>query len=184
MATCQRCQTIDKTGAQLCPRCGIPLQLADRGQPAVPPLLIVIGVLGLLAVLFFVALGLLLHRVRAPPPQTGPAARADATPARPLTPPEQRAQLAAEYEALLKAAMPHLNYIEVQTQKGKGGYTLWGYHEFFTEYTFSAGSDGPAVQEWIRANSAALRDAGIVRVGVHGRGAYASSTWFAVGSGQ
>jgi predicted nucleic acid-binding Zn ribbon protein len=92
--------------------------------------------------------------------------------------PQLRETLRIEYESLLSEANPHLNFIGSKLTKIKGGYALWATHEYFSQFTFSIGSDAKIVQSWISLNDTRLRDAGIVRVGVMGRGSYASWNYF------
>ena len=60
----------------------------------------------------------------------------------------------------------------------KGGFALYAYHEFFNEYEFSAGDDAKLIQAWAGMHSRDLSKFQIVRVGVMGRGAYSSGTWY------
>jgi hypothetical protein len=92
--------------------------------------------------------------------------------------PQVRESLRAEYQGFLTTALPHLNYIGSKLTKVKGGYALWGTHEYFTRYTFTIGDTGPAVSKWIDEHRRALEDAGIVRVGVMGRGPFSSWNYF------
>jgi hypothetical protein len=92
--------------------------------------------------------------------------------------PELRERLKGDYRDFVAGNNPHLNYIDAKLTKAKGGYALWATHEFFTQYTFSAGDDAPQVSAWIDRNREALGQAGIVRVGVMGRGPYASWSYF------
>lgn len=89
-------------------------------------------------------------------------------------------ELRLEYERLMVSVNPHLNYIDSKLTKTKGGYALWATHEYFSQYTFTIGDDGPAVEKWINTNHSRLNDAGIVRVGVKGRGSYATWNYFDV----
>lgn len=92
--------------------------------------------------------------------------------------PELRETLKNSYLASVERNNPHLNYIGAKLTKINGGYALWATHEFFTQYTFSAGSEAREVNAWIDANRTELNEAGIIRVGVMGRGGFASSSWF------
>lgn len=94
--------------------------------------------------------------------------------------PQLRETLKADYESLLSEANPQLNFIGSKLTKIKGGYALWATHEYFSQFTFSIGSDAKVVQEWISANNGKLRQANIVRVGVMGRGSYPTWTYFDV----
>jgi hypothetical protein len=89
-----------------------------------------------------------------------------------------REALKGEYENFVSGINPNLNYIGSKVSSTKGGYALWATHEYFSQFTFSIGSDGPQISAWIDRNRARLNEAGIVRVGVMGRGGYASSCWF------
>jgi hypothetical protein len=88
-----------------------------------------------------------------------------------------RGRLEYEYRKLIEEANPHLNFVGSKVTKTKTGYALWATHEFFTQYSFSAGDDAKIVLKWIDSNRANLVDAQIVRVGLLGKGPYASSCW-------
>lgn len=90
----------------------------------------------------------------------------------------ERDRLRQEYEQLLADANPHMNFIGSKITKIKGGYALWATHEYFSQYTFALGDDAKLVQQWITDNEARLKKAEIVRVGVMGRGSYASWNYF------
>lgn len=94
--------------------------------------------------------------------------------------PKLRQTLRYEYQVLISTANPHLNFIDTKLTKVKGGYALWATHEYFSQFTFSIGGNGPLVSKWIDENHNTLSDAEIVRVGVMGRGSYAGSVWFDV----
>jgi len=88
--------------------------------------------------------------------------------------------LATSYRKLLAEQDPSYNWIQVKTEKTGGGYALWGVHEFYTEYSFSAGSLGPAVYAWMDLHHSDIMDAKVRRVGVRGIGEYATRIWFKV----
>ena len=92
--------------------------------------------------------------------------------------PNLRETLRLEYEQVIADANPHLNFIGSKITTVKGGYALWATHEYFSQYTFTIGNDAKVVQAWITSNEARLKEAGIVRVGVMGRGSYASWGYF------
>lgn len=92
--------------------------------------------------------------------------------------PKLREEVANDYQQLIAGANPHLNYIQSKMTKIRGGYALWATHEFFTQYSFSSGNDASVVQEWIGRNRGKLADAQIVRVGLMGRGGFASYCYF------
>jgi hypothetical protein len=92
--------------------------------------------------------------------------------------PRLREELASDYRRLIADANPYLNYIQSKIAKAKNGYAIWATHEFFTQYTFSSGSDAAIVQEWIGRNREKLDDADVVRVGLMGRGGFASWCYF------
>ena len=94
--------------------------------------------------------------------------------------PKLREELAQEYRQLVADANPHLNFIDSKITKTKGGFALWATHEFFSQYSLSSGDDANVIQEWISRNGGKLEDADVVRVGLMGRGSYASSVWFDV----
>ena len=89
-----------------------------------------------------------------------------------------REMLQAEYEVLLSDANPHLNYIKTALSKHKGGFVLWGVHDYFSRYTFSIGDDAKVVSAWIARNRSHLEKAGIVRVGVQSQEGWGGSCWF------
>lgn len=94
--------------------------------------------------------------------------------------PAARERLRGQYQDLLSEANPQLNFIQSKLTKMKGGYALWAVHDYFSRYTFSIGSDAKVVQAWIDENRTELHNAEIVRVGVMGRGGFASYCWFDV----
>jgi len=84
------------------------------------------------------------------------------------------------YQGFVQSENTHLNYIDVKLVKHKRGYTLYATHEYFTQYTFTIGSFGPNVANWIGKSRSSLLECGITRVGVAGRGEYASYAWYDV----
>jgi len=94
--------------------------------------------------------------------------------------PTTRERLRRDYQELLTQANPQLNFIQSKFTKMKGGYALWAVHDYFSQYTFSIGPDAKIVQKWIEDNRMELVNAEIVRVGVMGRGGFASWAYFDV----
>lgn len=89
-----------------------------------------------------------------------------------------RERLKNEYRDLVARENSHLNFIESKLTKMKKGYALWATHEFFTQYSLSAGSDARVIQAWIVENYEDLKKAGIVRVGLMGKGEYGTGSHF------
>jgi len=89
-----------------------------------------------------------------------------------------RERLKNEYRDLIAHENPHLNFIKSKLTKTKKGYALWATHDFFSQYSLSAGSDAPVIQAWINENRADLMKAGIVQVGLMGEGEYATGSYF------
>jgi hypothetical protein len=98
------------------------------------------------------------------------------TPAR--SPKEDRENWARAYQTFVSAKNQHLNWIEYRVVKSGKGYALYATHEFFTQYSFSAGEFGKEVSNWIDMFRDHLRKAGFVRVRVWGKGEYSSGAWF------
>ncbi|HEV2704947.1 MAG TPA: hypothetical protein VGV59_03425 [Pyrinomonadaceae bacterium] len=94
--------------------------------------------------------------------------------------PALREELKENYRRTVAEAMPHLNFIGGKLTRTKGGYALWATHEFFSQYTFSAGDEARLVSDWMDRHRADLKASGIVRVGVMGEGPYASYVSFEV----
>ena len=88
--------------------------------------------------------------------------------------------LRAYYQKLMSEINPHLNFITTALVKVKGGYALYAYHDFFSEFTFSVGDDAKAVATFTNVYQDDLRQAKIVRVGVSGKGEFASGKYFEV----
>jgi hypothetical protein len=94
--------------------------------------------------------------------------------------PKIREELAQDYRQLVTDANPHLNFVDSKITKTKGGFALWATHDFFSQYSLSSGDDSAVIQEWISRNRRRLGDAGIVRVGLMGKGPYSSWVYFDV----
>lgn len=94
--------------------------------------------------------------------------------------PKIRDSLAHEYRQLVTDANPHLNFVDSKITRTKGGFALWATHDFFSQYSLSSGNDAAVIQEWISRNREKLGDAGIVRVGLMGKGPYSSWVYFDV----
>ena len=117
--------------------------------------------------------------IASPPPAAPPS---NTTPVpeptvRPVSPGELRAQLKENYLAVIKAANPHLNFIKASVSGGKGRYTLWAVHDYFSQFSLSIGDDAKVIQAWIHVHRDELEKANIRRVGLKGTGEYASSSW-------
>lgn len=89
-----------------------------------------------------------------------------------------REELAADYKEVVSNANTHLNYIDTKLTKVKGGFALWATHEYFSQFTLSIGNDAHVISAWIDSHRDDLKQAGIVRVGVMGKGGYASWSYF------
>ena len=73
-------------------------------------------------------------------------------------------------------AAPHYNFIKAQ-QRGNG---LFCVHDFYNQYSLSAGNDAKLIGAFVSEWSQELRHLKIKRVGVYGTGEYASGQWFNV----
>ncbi|MGH7801596.1 MAG: zinc ribbon domain-containing protein [Thermodesulfobacteriota bacterium] len=89
-----------------------------------------------------------------------------------------RERLKNEYRDLVARENSHLNFIESKLTKIKKGYALWATHDFFSQYSLSMGSDAHVIEVWINENRANLMKAGIVQVGLMGKGEYATGSYF------
>jgi hypothetical protein len=92
--------------------------------------------------------------------------------------PELRERLKDDYQSIIAAANPHLNYIGSKITKTKGGYALWATHTYFSQYSLTIGEDAHVIEAWIDKNRSELKQAGIVRVGLMGTESYAGSSYF------
>lgn len=70
----------------------------------------------------------------------------------------------------------NFNYIEVKI-RGQGMYCV---HDFYNNYSLSIGSLAPAIAGFVSENRQWLIKAKINKVGVYGRGEYASGQWYEV----
>jgi hypothetical protein len=96
-----------------------------------------------------------------------------------LNPDYYRGQLENDYLRMINEVNHnYYNHVTTAVKKSKSGYTLWAYHSFFGQYEFQIGNFGKGVSAWIDQNRDRLKIAKITRVGVHGTGPYASSTWY------
>lgn len=91
-----------------------------------------------------------------------------------------RDRLKSNYRELMATANPHLNFIESQLTKGKGGYQIWAVHTYFSQYSFSIGEDAKITSRWIVSNHENLVRAQIKTVGVKGEGPFRGSCWLTV----
>ena len=91
---------------------------------------------------------------------------------------DKRESLKTSYLNLIKNENSIYNFVEAKLTKMKGGYALWAVHEFFNQYSFSAGNDARVVSQWIDENRNDLNKVGIVRVGLMGKGPYASWCYY------
>ncbi len=180
---CQKCGLRNLMGDRYCAKCGHPLPSATSSKTVIT----VMAVVGGLALL-----GVLSQAVREPErnnlaPSPSPVAFAPVSTPTPMTPAQRkehelrtREALQVEYVQLLELGNPDLNFIQSKLTKMKGGYALWGVHDYFSQFSFSIGPDGKLVEEWVGNNREKLLEAGIVRVGVMGRGGYSSWAYFDV----
>lgn len=111
-----------------------------------------------------------------PPKQTPEEKRrADLSP---LSAEDLRVVLSSEYQATIEALYPRLNHITTRIKKSGKGYYLYAVHDFFSQYTLSAGGQAKIISAWINSNDEWLRKAKINRVGVWGTGDYSSGAWY------
>ena len=82
----------------------------------------------------------------------------------------------AELLKVCEFAAPHYNYSTTK-QRGNG---LFCVHDFYNQYSLSAGNDAKLIGAFVSEWSQELRHLGIKRVGVYGTGEYASGQWFNV----
>ena len=88
-----------------------------------------------------------------------------------------RGRLKDSYTAIIRNANPHLNFVEAKIIKVGKGFGIYAAHEFFSQYSFSAGDEARITQTWISENRDDLRTAGVVQVGLMGKGPYSSRCW-------
>jgi hypothetical protein len=91
--------------------------------------------------------------------------------------PDKRERLKESYKAIIATANSHLNYIDAKVVKSGKGYAIFVQHEFFSQYSFSAGDEAKLTSAWIAQNRDALEMANVVKVGLMGKGPYSSSCW-------
>jgi hypothetical protein len=84
------------------------------------------------------------------------------------------------YVEEMRKVNDHYNGIQYQLVKVRSGYRLYAVHAFYNHLEFEAGPQGPTTQRFINSHYRELKDAGIVSVGVHGRGEYATGVWLNV----
>lgn len=87
-------------------------------------------------------------------------------------------ELAELWKNTVAAQNPHLNYVDVKIQKSGKGYAIYATHEFFSQFTMSAGPDARLCEEFIDLTSEELAAAKVVRIGFWGKGPYSSGCWF------
>lgn len=75
---------------------------------------------------------------------------------------------------------PRLNYIRVVQRKADGGVALYCVHDFYSRYSFSAGSRGPAMTRFIDHWHTELRQHQVTRVGVWSADAEDNGVWFEI----
>lgn len=91
-----------------------------------------------------------------------------------------RTSLSEQLRSLMEIANPHYNFIKAKVTKSGKGYAIWATHEFFNQYSFSAGDEARLVREWMVQRRNELDKAKIVKVGVMGEGPYSSLCWLEV----
>lgn len=186
---CDQCGTPNPDAVRFCNNCGTAFTLqpsAPRRPDAGYNWKLVIGVI--LGIFALAGVGSLLSDKD----HTGPASSPSQTPPAPAAhstsgaatkpvdvPPDRlRQQLGDDYLQVISAANPHLNYIRQKITKTKGGYALWLVHEFFTQSSFSIGSDAKLVSTWIDLKRSDLSKAKVVRVGFMNTNGYLGYCYF------
>lgn len=94
--------------------------------------------------------------------------------------PQLRERLAESYRKTIATSNSHLNFITKKITKVKEGYAIWAVHDFFSQFTLSAGGDAQVVTTWIIANYDELQQAQIKQVGFWGSGPFGSRCWLPV----
>lgn len=91
-----------------------------------------------------------------------------------LKPAELRPILADKLLPYCVAANRSLNYIRAEVR----GTALYCVHDFYNRYSLSVGPLAKSIEAFAEEWRAELLHAGVKRVGVYGRGEYASGAWF------
>lgn len=185
MMACRECGKPVSSEAPSCPHCGV----LKPVKPEKPKQVGGWGIAAALVVGFFF--------FKACSPNDPPPARPAAQSAAPVKSPEaiRQEQAAAERERVAKmtpaqtveylrpkllvicqAMNRQYNHIEVR-QRGDGLYCV---HEFYSQYTLSAGPLAQAMQAYINEYRGELLKAKVKKVGVYGRGEFASGQWYVV----
>lgn len=184
MQVCQACNTTAPIPSRYCTHCGVLLAV---GPTAVPPPATSRGGLLFFALacvpLFCLCAGLF-GKVLSPEqtPITPDKSELSSTeipkPVKPsLSPLELRSLLASAYQSHIEQTNPHLNFIQTEIVKVKGGYALFAKHTYFNRYSFDIGDLSQNVSTWIAANRPDLEAAQIIRVGVKDAQGYSGSCW-------
>jgi hypothetical protein len=112
------------------------------------------------------------------PVQTQPAVVKKQNPA--MLAKNSLADIQADYQKLLDGLFPHMNWIKVKCTGSSRKLKMIGYHPYFSQATFGFGSEAPAIGRWVSENNNRLKAVGIIRVGIHGTGAFSSGGHFDV----
>jgi hypothetical protein len=181
MKVCNQCQSPQIDAAKFCNECGKALEVQStivepaKRQASIKPVIITVAV--------FIALGIWAQFRNAGNVSEASTVQATqaATPFATATPLDPLADLQRAYRNLVVGLYSNYNGIEIKLVKLKGGgYSLMAYHDFFSEYTFSAGEDAREIQAFVYRHHEALKTNKIKRVGVWGTGPYSSGTWYNV----
>lgn len=107
-----------------------------------------------------------------------PASPAPAVVATPKPPKvATKEEIATLWKQIVARENPHLNYVDVKIQKSGKGFAIYATHEYFTQYTMSAGPDARLCEEFVQLVREELAAAKVVRVGFWGKGPYSSGCW-------
>lgn len=171
---CSRCSAPLPDGARFCSACGMAAEISQEVQSGLSR-----EIKGGIAIAGMLLVASIVYTVsRRDAPVRGPAwvtpvavATAQSSPSlaaspSPVSPERIREELRTRYAGFLQVAKPSHNYIETKFTKVKGGYALWGVHNYFSQFSFDLGPFAGEVNQWIGEHRTKLLDAKIVRVGV------------------
>ena len=120
---------------------------------------------------------LLSHQLNTDTPSP-PAPAVTATPKPPKV--ATKEEIADLWRLTVATQNPHLNYVDVKIQKSGKGFAIYATHDYFTQYTMSAGPDAQLCHEFVQLTREELAAAKVVRVGFWGKGPYSRGCWLDV----
>ena len=177
---CRECGAEVSDEAKTCPKCGV-------SKPVKQP----IGRLGILgiAIVGYVAFQMFSPSDGSSPTQpqqakapvlaaAAPAARSRQELVAEMDTGKAMAAVREELNKVCQRVNAQYNHLRVEVR----GSTLYCVHDFYSQYSLSAGALAPALESFIVDWQTQLRRLKIKRVGVSGTGEYATSAWYDVPS--